>query len=242
MKGHPAPHAQHGLRDRRAQGSQADPRSRPSRPALAPTLQRAAGEPTATPGPLSRPPGTSSQRSTVWELVPACVTDRVSPPHHRRSASPPESRPCYSCVPGQEQSQGHAHKTHAESKCEAQETGRCCRSWKRATGRPASLLSARLAGHRGEGEWGARPAPSTGGNVGGCGAVIRTPQQEAQEQTQTKEHGHAGVQGTRPGPPRHPSPRSYQRGLGLLTRLSPSPAPPLGPGNSSYQPEGPLRG
>lgn len=86
--------------------------------------------------------------------------------------------------------------------------GRCCRSWRTATGSPASLLSARLAGHCGEGEWGAQPAPSTGGNVGGCGAVIRTPQQEAQEQTQTKELGHAGVQGTRPGPPRHPSPPS----------------------------------
>ena len=97
--------------------------------------------------------------------------------------------------------------------------GRCCRSWRTATGSPASLLSARLAGHCGEGEWGAQPAPSTGGNVGGCGAVIRTPQQEAQEQTQTKELGHAGVQGTRPGPPRHPSPPVTVAGPGAANSI-----------------------
>ena len=138
LKGRPAPQsAQRGLRDRHAQGSRGNPRSRPSCPVLAPAFQRAAGEPTATPGPLSRPPGTSSQRSTVRELVPACVTDRVSPPHHRRSASPLESRPCYSCTSGQEQSPGHTHKTHAGRKREAQETGRCCRSLQGATGSPA---------------------------------------------------------------------------------------------------------
>lgn len=37
------------------------------------------------------------------------------------------------------------------------------------------------------------------------------------EQMRTKEHGHAGAQGTHPGPPRHTSPGSHQQGLGLLT-------------------------